>query len=682
MSIELGRDICGNVGTALQREWLVTNGLGGFACGTVAGALTRRYHGWLMAATTPPTGRTLLCPKIDETLTIGGRAYPLYTNIWNTGVEAPNACDHLVAFRLVRGLPEWEFEFEGLRILRRIGMFADRNATWVQWEMIRPPGPIASPARLNLRCFANHRDYHQLLSARNRAFEVKSTADGVESRAEGSEASTFFRIASSAGNPAWQLENTWYCNFCLPVEHRRGFDFKEDHLCLGACTVELEAGLITATIATESIAPDDAVHVALEAHKSDIVQTPATPRRAGALAPETAAAVTQLEFAAAQFIVKRPDSSASAAERANGHTIIAGYPWFTDWGRDTMISLPGLTLATGRLDIARQVLLTWSRYVDRGMIPNRFPDAGAAPEYHTADATLWFVWAIDQYVRASDDQATLTTLYPIVREILDHHRRGTRHHIHMTEDGLLFAGEPGVNLTWMDAKVGDQVITPRIGKPIEINALWHHALCTAARFAKRLDQPDQEWRSLAAQTASAFGRFHNPARGSCFDVLDGPDGNDATLRPNQILAVALDDCPLSETARRAAVAACEKHLLTPVGLRSLGPAEPGYVGQYHGGPAERDAVYHQGTVWGWLLGPFVIAHYRLYHNATRAREFLQPMLTSLSAGCVGSLSEIFDGDAPHEPHGCFAQAWSVAETLRAWRFTQEGEPLSRTSAMR
>jgi predicted glycogen debranching enzyme len=390
---------------------------------------------------------------------------------------------------------------------------------------------------------------------------------------------------------------------------------------------------------------------------------------------ETPLSVRQLVLAADQFIVTRcaaagGPTAAPAGGGETGHTVIAGYPWFTDWGRDTMIALPGLTLCTGRFDVARQVLRTWARYVDRGMIPNRFPDQGDALEYHTADATLWYLWAIDRYVRATGDRQTLAELFPVMCDIVDWHLRGTRHNIHVGDDGLVCAGESGVNLTWMDAKTGSRVITPRMGKPIELSALWHDGLCNLARLAHWLGQPAERYERLAGQTRASFARFWNPARGCCFDVLDGPDGPDASLRPNQVFAVSLEHSPLAPGQQQAVVAACERELVTWFGLRTLAPGEPAYHPRYVGDWAARDEAYHQGTAWGWLLGPFVIADFRIHQDAARARDWLEPMLGQLWVHGVGSLSEVFDGAAPHEPNGCIAQAWSVAETLRAWRETQ------------
>jgi predicted glycogen debranching enzyme len=372
--------------------------------------------------------------------------------------------------------------------------------------------------------------------------------------------------------------------------------------------------------------------------------------------------VRQLVLAADQFVVRR-----SLRESPEGLTVIAGYPWFEDWGRDTMISLPGLALATGRPEVARRVLATFARFLDRGMLPNRFPDGAAAPEYNTADAALWYVEAVRAYHVATEDDALLAQLYPALAGIIGWHRKGTRYGIGQDQaDGLLHSGEPSVQLTWMDAKIGDWVVTPRTGKAVEINALWYNALRAMALFSRRLKRSPGEWEAEAARVAAGFDRFWNEAEGCCFDVLDGPSGNDAAVRPNQIFAVSLPSSPLSPDRQRNVVEVCARRLLTSFGLRSLDPRHPNYKGHYQGGPRERDGAYHQGTAWGWLLGPFALAHFKVYGDREAALALLEPLGRHVGAYGVGSLGEVFDGEPPFAPGGCPAQAWTVAETLRAW----------------
>jgi predicted glycogen debranching enzyme len=384
--------------------------------------------------------------------------------------------------------------------------------------------------------------------------------------------------------------------------------------------------------------------------------------------------VRRLTLAADQFIVRRSGSDRAPA----GTTVTAGYPWFSDWGRDTMIALPGLALATGRTKDAAAILRTFAKHVSDGMLPNRFPDGGETPEYNTVDATLWYFHAIAAYLEVSGDQTLLRDLYPVVRDIVDWHRRGTRYGIRVDpQDGLLFAGEPGVQLTWMDAKSGDWVVTPRIGKPVEVNALWHYALAQLAVWARTLKdgRAAAGYAAAAGRVAASFTqRYWYRAGGYLYDVIDGPgdliDGDgrraDPSLRPNQIFAVSLGTNLLEAERARAVVDVCGRELLTPVGLRSLAPSDPRYASRYVGDPQQRDAVYHQGTVWTWLLGPYALAHHKVYGDTVHALALLEGLAPHLDEACIGSISEIMDGDPPHAPRGCFAQAWSVAETLRAY----------------
>jgi predicted glycogen debranching enzyme len=377
-------------------------------------------------------------------------------------------------------------------------------------------------------------------------------------------------------------------------------------------------------------------------------------------------AIQQLVLAADQFIAARPLEGAAEAR-----TILAGYPWFGDWGRDTMVALPGLCLSTGRPWLARNILRTFARFVSQGMLPNIIPRAGEEPEYNSVDAALWYFEAVREYFDATSDTGLLRELYPVLSGILAAHVRGTRYNIHVDPaDGLLYAGEPGVQLTWMDVKTGDWVVTPRIGKPVEVNALWLNATTTMARFGRAIGRTGDRYDELAERARSGFKRFWNPATQFCFDVIDGPGGtgdNDASLRPNQIFSVSLPETALTPEQQSAVVEVCARELLTSFGLRSLGPGEPGYHGRYAGNPQDRDAAYHQGTVWGWLLGPFALAHLRVFQDPDIAASFLEPMLRHVQAAGLGTASEIFDGDPPFAPQGCVAQAWTVGETLRAWR---------------
>jgi predicted glycogen debranching enzyme len=459
-----------------------------------------------------------------------------------------------------------------------------------------------------------------------------------------------------------QIAHTWHHNFDLPRERERGLDAVEDHLHAGTFRATLEpGGMLTLVLSAEASPVLDGTE-AWRRHQRHEEQVVAAWKRARPEARRAPPWIRQLVLAADQFMVRRP-----LRDDPDGMSVIAGYHWFGDWGRDTMIALPGLALTTGRPAVARRILETFARFVDRGMVPNRFPDAGEAPEYNTVDATLWYVEAIRAYLAATDDDGTLKALFPVLEEIVRWHREGTRYGIKEDPaDGLLASGEPGVQLTWMDAKVDDWVVTPRIGKPVEINALWHNALVAMAGFARRLGKPARPWEALAARAKAGFARFWDERADCCFDVIDGPDGNDDALRPNQIFAVSLPASPLPQERQRKVVDACARHLLTSYGLRSLAPGHPQYQGHYGGDARARDGAYHQGTVWAWLLGPFALAHVKVYRDAEAARSFLAPLADHLADYGVGSIAEIFDGDPPFAPRGCIAQAWSVAETLRAW----------------
>jgi predicted glycogen debranching enzyme len=659
MNLHLPRRLCGDVHAALAREWLVTNGIGGFASGTVAGGLTRRYHGLLVAALQPPLGRQLLVTKLDETALIGRQRYQLYTNVWKSGIEEPSGCRHLARFDLQHGVPTWTYACGPAVLTKRVWMEAGRNATFIRYDL----APGAQPIDLQCRLLVNDRHYHHMTLGGRTAFHVHTDDADMIIRSGHAPMPTHVRCAADVH---WSVDYTWCHDFDLAIEAQRGFDHLESHLVVGACTVHLEPGEHVTFIASTSVDRDVDPEGALERCQARAAERLDTwSRHVGRAARTTPPAYRQLVLAADQFIVTRP-----LPGEPDGHTVMAGYPWFTDWGRDTMIALPGLTLVTGRFDVARQILRTWARYVRHGLIPNRFPDEGHEPEYHTADATLWYLWAIDQYVRATGDTDTLAELFPVMAAIVAAHRQGTRHNIRVGDDGLVYAGEEGINLTWMDAKIGSRVITPRIGKPVELSALWYDALCNMARMADLIGCPDQTYMRLAQRTRNSFYRFWNPGRDCCFDVIDGPEGNDARLRPNQIFAASLTHSPLAREQREAIVRVVGDQLLTSFGLRSLGPHERGYHKHYAGNPVKRDEAYHQGTSWTWLLGPLVIAEYRLHKDAALARQRLAPMCGQLYTNGLGTLGEIHDAEPPHAAHGCCAQAWSVAEILRAWHVTQ------------
>jgi predicted glycogen debranching enzyme len=667
--LELGRDVCGELRFSGEREWLVTNGIGGYASGTVAGVLARSYHGLLIAALQPPVGRTLLLTKLDETVIYDGISYPLFANRWAGGEVEPTGFQLLERFRLEGTTPVWTFACADALLEKRVWMQPGHNTTYVRYVHLRGSSPIA----MSIKAIVNHRDHH----GRTRAtawptpMRIDSLPQGLQVTATDHSEPLYLLSDRARATP----RREWYQGYYLSVEDYRGQKPNDDNLNAGRFQATLRPGESLTIVASTSADPDldgDSAYAERRAHEKHLIEAASTTSTGPGDAPEPERALPQdsdsiehLVLAADQFIVRRTTDG-----DLEGRSIIAGYPWFSDWGRDTMISLPGLTLTTGRHDVAAKILRTFAHYADRGMLPNRFPDAGEEPEYNTVDATLWYFEAIRAYYGATGDKDLLQDLFPVLQDIVEWHQRGTRYRIHLDPaDGLLYAGENGVQLTWMDAKIDGWVVTPRIGKPVEVNALWYHALRCMAQFAHRLGETARPYDSLAEQALAGFARFWNPFTGYCYDVLDGPDGNNPALRPNQLFAVSLAHSPLSEKRQRAIVDICARHLLTSHGLRSLAPGHPDYVGDYGGDRRQRDAAYHQGTVWGWLIGPFASAHLRVHGDPGLARSFLRPLLQHLTSHGVGSLSEIFDGDAPFTPRGCFAQAWTVAEVLRAWQAT-------------
>jgi predicted glycogen debranching enzyme len=662
MNFLFGREIANNLEIAESREWLITNGIGGYGSGTISGSLTRNYHGLLVAALEPPVARTLLLTKLEETVNYNGQSYELTTNRWLDNAIAPQGYLQIESFRLEGTTPIWNFAFADGLLSKRIWMQQGENTTFIRYHYQRGNKPL----NLSLKALVNYRDHHGGTNSGAPA-QINQTAQNLAIKVFPDARSLYLSAISS--NPAnhldWSINNIWYENFALAVEQYRGLNHLDAHLQAATLEVILQPGETMTIIA--STEKDRQIESEAEKKKSDrqLINLFANQNQLNSIPPW----IEQLVLAADQFVVDRP-----LVDHPHGKTIIAGYPWFTDWGRDTMISLPGIAIATGRYALAKTILLTFAQYVDRGMLPNVFPDVGTTPEYNTVDATLWYFEAIRSYYAATQDREFITEIFPLLSEIIDWHIKGTRHNIQMDDDGLIYAGETGVQLTWMDAKVNDWVVTPRIGKPIEINALWYNALRCMVYFAQILEQPDGKYQQLSAKTRSHFGKFWYEEGGYCYDVIDSPDGNDASFRPNQIFAVSLPGIDLGEKhspllqrkQQQMVVDQVGQKLLTSFGLRSLDPQDKNYLGIYGGDRLQRDASYHQGTTWGWLIGHYVQAHLEVYQDPQLARTFIEPMAHHLNTGCVGSISEIFDGNLPFTPRGCFAQAWSVAEVLRTW----------------
>jgi predicted glycogen debranching enzyme len=654
-AVNIGREVVCDLRAAERREWLVTNGIGGFASGTVSGNLTRRYHGLLFAALTPPEGRALLVTKLEETASYNDEVLPLFTNGWASGLVDPQGYQHIAEFRLDGGIPVWRFAVADALLDKRVWMKHGANTTYVRYNCVRASGPM----QLSIKALVNYRDLHAVTRAEDWHMEISAVDRGLRVLAFPKAVPFYLRSDRAEAAP----EHAWIMNFDLPLERERGLEDYEDHLHAATFHGTLNPGeSITIVLSTDADAALDggAARHEREVHELDLLNRWALARPTIALTANDW--LKQLVLAADQFIVRRPTTKTS-----EGSAILAGYHWFGEWARDTMIALPGLLLSTGRAEVAAEILSSYARLVDQGMLPNRLLAPDGVPEYNSVDAALWYFEAVRQHWQATRDTALLDRLFPTLEEIVEWHLRGTRFHIQAdTSDGLLYAGEPGVQLTWMDAKVGDHVVTPRMGKPVEVNALWYNAAHSMAGFARTLGKSPENYAALGERIGKGFTRFWNEAAECCFDVIDGPDGNDAGVRPNQILTVSLKESPLTIDQQRAVVDICARRLLTSCGLRSLAPGFAEYQGRYAGAPSARDSAYHQGTVWGWLLGPFALAHLRVYRDPAHALSFLEPMAQEIAAYGLGTLGEIFDGDAPFTPRGCIAQAWTVAEILRAW----------------
>jgi len=660
--LQLGRDALNTFDAITQREWLVTNGIGGFASGTVGGVNTRRYHGLLIASLRPPVERTVMVAKLDITARYAGTTTALATNEYADGTIHPQGYRQLQSFRLDGQIPVWTWLINDAVLEQRIWMKHGENTTYISFTVLRASGTVV----LDIEPLCTYRDYHwhhhgyrdASLYAVENGFEVVAYPGAHP-----------YRILVEGGE--YTLAQQWYWNFRHREESQRGLDDVEDLFRPAVVKLKLVPGATGTVVLTAESHTVAAAHASLQReHARQQALLTCAAHQSTVLADAAPAWIRQLVLAADQFIVERRDAQGAPL----GKTVIAGYPWFSDWGRDTMIALPGLTLAAGRHDVAASILRTFARFVSEGMLPNRFPDAGELPEYNTVDATLWYVVAIDEYLRKTHDVQLRHDLYPVLKDIVSWHVRGTRYGIRVdAQDGLLLSGEAGVQLTWMDAKVGDWVVTPRSGKCVEINALWFNVLMIMRGLAG--DEHDMDtargYASLAEQVARSFNeRFWYEQGGYLYDVVDA-EGHangqpDASLRPNQLFAVSLRHALLDNGRARAVVDVCTRELWTPVGLRSLSLRDSRYVPVYHGGPHERDAAYHQGTTWSWLLGPFVSAHYRVYGDAAAARGYLDGMAAHLREACIGQVSEIFDGDLPNTPRGCYAQAWGVAEILRTW----------------
>ncbi len=635
---------------AARDEWLETDGLGGFASGTVAGLRTRRYHALLLVATTPPTGRMVLLNGFEGRVSTPEGDFPFTSQKYTPGVVHPDCTQQVVSFT-PDPWPTWHLRVtDDITVIQEIFVPRGEAMVALSWRLAQP----SKGARLAIRPLISGREYHSL-HHENSAFNFD--ADVRDQRVTFRPYAGVPPIAFHT-NGTYRHEPLWYRNFHYDEERARGFGFAEDLASPGVFDFDASKGAaVWIVAAAEPQAPGKAEKDKERSAAKRFAALRAAEEKRRAKFP------SRLHRSAEDYLVRR----------GRGSTIVAGYPWFTDWGRDTFISLRGLTLATGRLEEAREILVEWAGHVSEGMLPNRFPDHGEAPEYNSADASLWYVIAVANYLRAvaakngKRSRKEEKVLYDSVQAILAGYSRGTRFGIRMDDDALLAAGVPGLQLTWMDAKISDWVVTPRIGKPVELQALWLNALAIGAAFDKAWLKPLERGRDSFA------ARFWNPDGDCLYDVVDvnHESGSvDASLRPNQVFAVGGLPVPLIAGARaRRVVDVIEDRLWTPMGLRSLAPGHPSYAAHYEGGVWERDGAYHQGTVWPWLIGPFIEAWVRVRGDTSSARtqaraRFLAPILDHLNEAGLGHVAEIADGDPPHTPRGCPFQAWSVGEILR------------------
>ncbi|MGZ3456909.1 MAG: amylo-alpha-1,6-glucosidase [Archangium sp.] len=647
---------------AVTREWLVTNGRGGYASGTVVRSNTRRYHG-LFIPSLEKLGRTVMLARLGEQALVGGRTYRLDTEELADGTQVSEGATLLRSFHLDGLVPHWNYQLGEARLQRRLALVHGENTLIMVWELIEGP-----EVTLRLRPFPAQRMHdaklHQtvlepLVRLKGSQVEVQATDDALPMK---------MRLYAPRTAPFVGLSETSAPQF-YRVEKARGYDFVETLASPGYFECTLRPGeLLALGVTTEDGSvlnrdPVETLSLEYERERRLLVKVPQEARTG---------VPARLVLAADQFIIAPVRTTDDAWARAVGQdsrSVIAGYHWFTDWGRDTMISLEGLTLCTGRHRTASAILRTFLRHVRDGLLPNLFPEGGNEGLYHTADATMWFFHAVDRYLEHTKDEELLRDFYPTLANIIEHHQKGTHYNIHVDPaDGLLSQGQEGYQLTWMDAKVDGWVVTPRRGKAVEINALWFNALRLMVEWSERLGKDAKPYAAAAEKAYASFNRrFWNPAEVCLFDVVDGENGkDDPAVRPNQVFAISLKNPVLRRDKWEPVLEKVRAELLTPVGLRSLAPEHPDYKPKYDGDLRARDAAYHQGTVWGWLIGHYVDATLKLNTDKGAARALLKGLEEHLEHAGVGQISEIFDATEPYRPRGCIAQAWSVAEALRVF----------------
>ncbi|MGF1613916.1 MAG: amylo-alpha-1,6-glucosidase [Gammaproteobacteria bacterium] len=673
-AVRFGREVCGSLPLADCREWWITNGISGYAAGTVSGTLTRRYHGLLFAPLSPQSDRTLVFAKADATLIGHGQAaWPLYTNRWVGGIVQPEGHVHIESFHLDGRMPVWQYAIGNIRLEARVWMEHGANTTYIAYRLDPEYRGIGEGLELEVNLLANARNHHHTTQPGDFRPVIETEGNRLKVLHPNR-----FALSITASQGSISPDDTWVERFYLSVERARGLPDQDNHLSVGHAALRLEPGQWVGIVASLDADVPDSLDAALKRFQD---------RDSGVLAqarqqnPEFADApvwLDQLLLAADTFLVTDPQSAHNS-----GESVVAGYPWFGEWGRDTLIALPGLTLACGKANSARDILEHYASFLDGGMIPNVLPGNGQQAAYNTVDAALWYVEAWRAYVEFTRDSQSLQWVFPTLADIIAWYSKGTRYGIIVDPiDGLLKAGEPGTQITWMDAKIDDWVVTPRIGKPVEVNALWFNALSTMAAFAKHLGLTPEarQYGTLAAQAQKGFQRFIKGDGCGLFDVIDGPSGDDPSIRPNQILALSLYYSALDAPAQEQVLKVCGDALLCSYGLRSLDPAHPEFRPHYGGSVRERDSSYHQGPVWAWLLGHYALADYRVRGNARVAQSWLEPIRDHLCDAGLGTVSEIFDGAPPHHPRGCPTQAWSVACVLEAWWRLERLQPSRQAEA--
>jgi len=687
--LSLGSDMCKNVQEGLDHEWFVTNGLGGYAAGSVVGGTTRSYHGLLVAALRPPVERDVLITKFDETVELAdGNLLKLGVNEYRDGTIDPQGYNYLETFSLEADVPCFRYRLnENIVLEKRVWMEYGQNTAYVQYTLSTATASAADnePLVLTISPFCLYRNHHSTTHGdANWHFLVENQGNRCRVRAYEGAPAYVLVLESSAHFTA---TGVWFWGVKHRRDTERGLPDVEDVYQPGTFRIQIKPGeRATMVLSAEAGLPSEfgstqheaAVEQAWIRHQERVQQLLAKVKHTKFPLPQVDPVLARLTLAADQFIVDRPshtqDNQPDNEQGRNPDalkTIIAGYHWFTDWGRDSMISLPGLLISTGRYQEARGILKAFASYTHKGLIPNRFPDSGEAPEYNTIDATLWMFHAIDRYVTVSGDWSLLDELFLTLSSIIDRHVEGTIYNIGVDpSDGLLHGGTSGVQLTWMDAKVGDWVVTPRHGKPVEVNALWYYALSCMESWAAHYSLNASRFSQLRAKVHDNFPRrFWYEEGGYLYDVVDVEgvsDQNDASLRPNQLFVASLTPSLLTEDQIRSILQKVTESLLTPLGLRSLSPEDPSYCVHYNGNQQQRDGAYHRGTVWQWLIGAYVDVHLFVYNDKAAIRAILQPLVQHLWDACLGTISEIAEPEPPFTPVGCYAQAWSVAEVLRCW----------------